>query len=338
MNLNHLRTYFAIGAFIFTAMSVRAETMPTIVNLEYVKKAADAGAMIWDVRDAKSYLEGHIPGSVNMGDAGQVLRDPNREDFIPTLEVENLWNKTGLDVNQEIIVYGSRGNPYAYFGAYAITYFGGKDAKVFHDGIDGWKEAGNAVDQIPTILTPVKVGLKLRPNIAVTTQEMRQLFNNQMVQVIDARTPDEFKGNDIRAIRGGHIPGAINIPYEDNWKDPAAAIKLSKKQISTNAGMSLKDRLELSQLYSKLDPEKETVVYCQSGIRASETATVLKTLGFKNVKVYESSWLGWASQLSAPVDNETYLNVGLLNSRIASMQNRINQLEEQLKAKADIKN
>jgi thiosulfate/3-mercaptopyruvate sulfurtransferase len=161
---------------------------------------------------------------------------------------------------------------------------------------------------------------------------MRKLYNNQSVQVVDARTFNEFKGNDVRAIRGGHIPGAVSIPYEQNWKDPATGSKLAKKEVKTNLGMSLKSKDELNALYSKLDPNKETVVYCQSGVRAAETATVLQNLGYKNVKIYDSSWLGWASHLASPVTDETYLNVGMLNARIGAMQNKINELEATLKA------
>ncbi|NBS74881.1 MAG: hypothetical protein EBT78_17430 [Betaproteobacteria bacterium] len=140
-------------------------------------------------------------------------------------------------------------------------------------------------------------------------------------------------GKDIRAVRGGHIPQAVNIPYEENWQDPSTANKLGKKLVSDKLGMSLKNNADLKKLYSKLDPNKETVAYCQSGVRAAETAVVLKNLGFKKVKVYDSSWLGWGKNLRATVTQETFLNVGALNAKMAAMQNKINQLEDALKAK-----
>jgi thiosulfate/3-mercaptopyruvate sulfurtransferase len=86
----------------------------------------------------------------------------------------------------------------------------------------------------------------------------------------------------------------------------------------------------LKRLYAKLDPKKETIVYCQSGARASETAGVLQQLGFTNVKVYDSSWLGYGNTLDAPAENVTFFNVGLLNARISALQERINQLEKEL--------
>jgi thiosulfate/3-mercaptopyruvate sulfurtransferase len=304
----------------------------SIVDLEYVKAAQQRGVIIWDVRASNQYLEGHIPRAINVGDIGTVLRDPNREDFIDLAEINSIFNKAGLDINKEIIVYGSRGNPYAYFGLFTINYFGGKQAKVFHDGIDGWADAGLLIEKTPSTLASINVRLIPQDNLVVTNEQMRKLYNNQSVQVVDARTFNEFKGNDVRAIRGGHIPGAVSIPYEQNWKDPATGSKLAKKEVKTNLGMSLKSKDELNALYSKLDPNKETVVYCQSGVRAAETATVLQNLGYKNVKIYDSSWLGWASHLASPVADETYLNVGMLNARIAAMQNKINELEATLKA------
>ena len=166
--------------------------------------------------------------------------------------------------------------------------------------------------------------------LRATTKEVVAGLSDPNVQIIDARTPQEFAGEDIRAIRGGHIPGAINIPYEQNWIDPETPAKLSRKQVTSNAGMSLKSVGDLKRLYARFDPSKETIVYCQSGARASETAGVLQELGFTNVKVYDSSWLGYGNTLDAPANNVTFFNVGLLTSRLSTLQERVNQLEKEL--------
>jgi thiosulfate/3-mercaptopyruvate sulfurtransferase len=312
-----------------------AQKNDAIIQTAQVQEAIARGAIIWDVRDEKSYLEGHIPGAINIGDAGNILRDANKEDYIATAKIQAIFNQAGLDVNKDVVVYGSRGNPYAYFGLYTINYFGGKQAQIYHDGIDGWKSAGLPLQKDRATLPAVSVVLVPQPQLLVSNEEMLKLAQSKSVQIIDARTPDEFSGKDVRAIRGGHIPNAINIPFEENWQDPATSLKLSKKQVSDNSGMTLKSQADLKKLYSSLDPNEETVVYCQSGVRASETATVLKNLGFKKVKVYDSSWLGWGNNLKAQVSDETFLNVGALNAKMAAMQNKINQLEEALKAKSN---
>jgi len=133
----------------------------------------------------------------------------------------------------------------------------------------------------PTKLPPVALTL--------TTERVGTLWTNDVVertraggaQIVEVRTPKECSGEDIRAIRGGHVVGAVSIPCEANWKDPATPAKLAAKQVSNKDGMSLKPADDLKALYAKLDPAKETAV-------------VLRDLGFSNVKVYEPSWLGYA--------------------------------------------
>ena len=303
--------------------------MGTIVDTAFVVEAQKRGAIIWDVRAAAEYQKGHIPGAISIGNAAQALRNPNTEDFLPVAQIEKTLSAAGLDPAKEIVVYATRGDANAYFGLYSIRYFGGTQGRVYHAGIDGWHAAGLEISTTTYTLPPV--ALKLTPSSAVSVDTPQMLAAQKKgVQIIDARTVGEFSGNDIRAIRGGHIPGAINIPYEQNWVDPDTAAKLARKQVADNAGMSLKSEQALKKLYATLDPEKETIVYCQSGTRASETAVVLSKLGFKNVKVYEPSWLGYAAVLNAPANNETFFNVGALNARLSAMQQRIEQLEREL--------
>jgi len=317
------------------SITAYAQKNDAIINTEQVQQGIARGAIVWDVRDEKSFLEGHIPGAINIGDAGNTLRDPNKEDYIATDKIQKIFNDAGLDINRDLIVYGARGNPYAYFGLYTINYFGGKQAQVYHDGFDGWKSAGLPIQKERQTSAPVSVTLVPQSQLVVSNTEMLKLAQSKSVQILDVRTPDEYSGKDIRAIRGGHIPNSVNIPFEDNWQDPATAIKLGKKQVADNSGMTLKSDADLKKLYANLDPDKETVVYCQSGVRAAETAVVLKNLGFKKVKVYDSAWLGWGNNLKAPVADETFLNVGALNAKLSAMQNKINQLEEALKAKSN---
>ena len=306
----------------------------TIVDVAYVQAAIQRGVQVWDVRDARDYAKGHVSGALSLGDAATLLRDPNSEDFISTSRIEALLGAAGIDPARETVVYGSRGTWNAYFGRYTLRYFGGDKVSVLHDGLEGWQAAGLPVSthSVPTSFVKLKLKLSPQPEVAVTTAEMIGRLNSPAVQVIDVRTAKEFSGEDIRALRGGHIPGAINIPYEQNWVDPETLLKLAKKQVSDSSGMVLKSSTDLKSLYAKLDPEKETVVYCQSGVRASETAGVLEQLGFKKVRVYDSSWLGYGNKLDAPADNATVFNVGALNSRLAAMLARVDVLEKELAA------
>ena len=303
-----------------------------IVDVAQVQDALQRKVQVWDVRGDKDFAKGHLPGALSAGDAATVLRDANAEDFLPTEEVAKILGAAGIDPARETIVYGARGTWNAYFGRYALRYFGATKVSVLHDGIEAWQAAGLPLATGAAQATPVKLTLKPQPALAVSTQDVLARLGRADVQIVDARTPKEYAGADIRALRGGHIPGAVNIPYEMNWSDPETLQKLARKQVPDSRGMTLKAEPELKALYARLDPEKETVVYCQSGARASETAGVLEQLGFKNVKVYDSSWLAYGNKLDAPANNATVFNVGALNGRLAVMQARIDTLEKELAA------
>jgi thiosulfate/3-mercaptopyruvate sulfurtransferase len=302
-----------------------------IVDTAYVEKAAKSGALVWDARDESDYAAGHIPGAVNIGYVGDVFRDSNREDPPSAAAASKIFGGAGMDVlGREVIVYTNKGDSFAYYGARMVEYYGGKHAKVYHGGIEDWKAAGMPLEKTATRLAPIALALTTEGKGALGNKELVERVKSGSAQIVDARTPKEYSGEDIRAIRGGHVPGAVSIPYEQNWQDPATGAKLAAKQVSNRDGMALKAADDLKKLYAKLDPAKETVVYCQSGVRASETAAVLRDLGFKDVKVHEPSWLGYAGVLSAPADNEVFVNVGALNGRIASLQNRVKDLESEL--------
>ncbi|HEY6133443.1 MAG TPA: rhodanese-like domain-containing protein [Rubrivivax sp.] len=323
-----VRGLAALSLMLASAAAVAAE----IVDAAYVEAALARGAVVWDVRDAASYKDGHIPGAVNAGELGAVLRDPNREDWLPTSQVQAVLGKAGIDpLQREVIAYSRLGDPNAYHAQAGLRYFGARSAKVFHGGLDAWQAAGKPVAKEATVLPPV--ALTLAPPAAsevLWTPAMIERIKARGTQIVDTRTPKEFAGEDVRAIRGGHIPGAINMPFEDNWVDPQTGTKLASKQVNTRAGMSLKPTEELQKLYAGLDREREVVVYCQSGVRASVTASVLRDLGFKDVKLYEPSWLGYAGTLSAPAEREVFFNVAALNGRLAALQGRVGELEAEL--------
>ena len=314
----------------WVATTAAAAGSSVIVDTTYVADAAKRNAIVWDTRGAAAYKQGHIPGAINIDDIGVVLRDENTEDYVAIEDLERILGAAGIDPAREIVVYGAKANPYVYFGLVTLQYFGAANAKVYHGGIDDWKSSGQPVATEPTRLAPVALKLTPHPEMLVDTAEVVRKLKDPNVQIVDARSPKEFKGEDIRAIRGGHIPGAVPIHYMENWVDPDTQVKLDKKIVANKDGMNLKSRAELKALYAKLNPEKETIVYCQSGIRASETATLLKEIGFTQVRVYDSSWLGYGNTLDAPADNVTFFNVGAMQGKMTAMQKRIEGLEKEL--------
>lgn len=303
---------------------------PIVVDTEFVAKALARNAIVWDVRGEDDYRRGHIPGAVNIGDIQAELRDGNTEDYLPVAQLEKILGNHGIDPAKEIVLYGAKAMPQAYFGHVTLRYLGAAQAYVYHGGIDDWKAAGRETSTQASTLPSIALKAKIDPSVLVSTQDVVRKSIEGNVQIVDARSTKEYNGEDIRALRGGRIPGAINIPYETNWVDADTPRKLQRKQVSNKDGMNLKDEAALKNLYAGLDPNKETIVYCQSGSRASETATILHNLGFKDVKVYDSSWLGWGNEFSAPVESVTYFNVGRVSNMLNQLQGRVDAMEAEL--------
>ena len=316
------------------ALAAAAAGAQTIVDLDYVRQAVNRGALLWDARDEDAFAKGHIPGAVNLGDPTLTLRDTLTEDYLPSAQIEKSLGAAGIDPAREIIVYGDRGLPSAYFAHLTLRHFGAASARVFHDGIDAWRAAGMPVSSRPVKPTPVALKLAAQAGVIVSTKEVVAALKRSDAQILDVRTVKEFRGEDIRAIRGGHIPGAINIPFEQNWIDPDTRAKLRAGRVKDSAGMALKPRAELMTLYEKLDPARDVIVYCQSGNRAAQSAAVLADLGYRNVRVFDSSWLGYASWLSAPAEDEVWTNFGALLTAVKGLENRFGELERQAAARA----
>lgn len=329
-SIRHLLAGCAVVAASLTSGFAGAAAPDPIVDTAGTEAAVARGAIIWDVRTEEDYRKGHIPGAVNVDDVLVQLREPRSEDYLPIPQIAKLLGDAGIDPSKEIVLYGGKATTAAYFALVTLQWLGADRARVFHGGIDDWKAAGRVVATDATRLPAVPLALSPRTDRIADTREVIAKLNRPDVQIIDARTAREFSGDDIRALRGGHIPGAVNIPYEANWVDPDTPRKLARKQVTNKDGFDLKTGDKLKALYEGLDPTKETIVYCQSGVRASNTAAVLQSLGFTRVKVYDSSWLGYGNALDAPADSVSYFNVARVNSLLNALQSRVDDLEAQV--------
>jgi thiosulfate/3-mercaptopyruvate sulfurtransferase len=323
-----LIVFSAALALLVSSVSSRAAE---IVDAAYVASALQRGAIVWDVRSTEDYAMGHIPGAVNLGNI-KFLRNPNTEDYIPTADVGKLLSSGGIDFSKEIIVYSRMGDPYAYWGLTTVQHFGGKNGKVFHGGLDEWQGTGQPISKDATKLPAIKQNVTINPAVHVYMAEVVSKIGKSAVQFVDTRTVAEYNGDDIRALRGGHIPGALNIPFQQNWVDPDSEAKLAKGEVRTRDGMALKSLAQLKELYASLDANKDTIVYCQSGGRAAMTAVVLRSLGFKKVRVFEESWLGYGNNLSAPAEAVQFFNFETLNGKIKSLEANVKTLTAEIKA------
>lgn len=140
----------------------------------------------------------------------------------------------------------------------------------------------------------------------VSTHDLLVRLNQPWVQLIDVRSADEYAGRDIRALRGGHIPGARSIPLAG--ADPAAIAA------------------ELEPHLRVLDPRKETIVYGQDAADARPIAAWLESQGFRQVRLYPGAWRTWGNALELPAADEHFADVAALRDRIAELQRALQRL------------
>ena len=311
-----------------------AFTGSVIVDTDYVLKNKDKpGVVLVDVRPASDYKNGLITGAAALSDKpGEViLRDVDAR-ILPVKKMEKILGDAGLTRENEIILYGAKGdtNPTVVF--WILEYLGVEKAKVYMGGIDDWIAGKNHITNEARKLPVAQFTAKVRADRIATTEYVKKNLKNKDVQFLDSRTVQENSGDDIRALRGGHIEAVnhVNIPYEQTWKDPETAQKLAEKTVKDRDGMSLKDAAALKELYKGFDTRKEVVAYCQTGTRSTWAYAVLRDLGYQKVRNYDDSWIVYGSEPELPAGNMSYYNFAKVN---AAMK-RLDALEKQVEAMA----
>ena len=303
-----------------------------IVDTDYVLKNKDKpGVVLVDARAASDYKKGLIPGAVVLGEKGGAvgLRDVDAR-VLPVNKLEKILGEAGITRENEIIVYGAKGDTGPDVVFWILEYLGAGKAKVFHGGFDDWTAGKHPLTNEPRKLPAAQFTAKVRADVVATTDFVKKNLQNKEIQFIDSRTAKENSGDDVRALRGGHIAAAnhVNIPYESAWKDPEAAKKLAEKTVNDREGMALKDAAGLKELYRGVDPNKEVVAYCQTGTRSTQTYAVLREAGYKKVRNYDDSWIVWGSDRELPAKNVSYFDFVKVN---AAMK-RLDELEKRIDA------
>jgi thiosulfate/3-mercaptopyruvate sulfurtransferase len=319
-----------IGLVLVLSVAGSAFGAEVIVDTAYVASQKDkAGVVVLDARAERAYSAGHIPGAITLGGRGAaaVLRDVNAR-VLPVKTLEKILGEAGLSRDMEIVVYAGKGDTSMTVPFWILEYLGAEKVRAYWGGIDDWKAAKQPVTADGRKLPAAKFAAKVREDRYASTEYVKANVKNANVQIVDSRTPKEFSGDDIRALRGGHVPRAILIPFEQNWADPEAAKKLAERKATTRDGMALKDEKALREIYKGLDPKKDVVAYCQTGTRSTLTYVVLRSLGFEKVRNYDDSWIVWGSRLDLPVESASYYDFVKVNAALRALDDLERQVED----------
>lgn len=246
--------------------------------------------------DTAAYEEGHLPGAIGFNWTTQ-LEDQLTRDLPSKAQWDQLLSDAGIGNEHRLIIYGDNNNWFAAFGLWIFEIYGHQNVQLMNGGRKLWlaenRPLSKDVPQHPkTQYKSSDANLGLR----AFYHEVRQALQDGNTQLVDVRSPDEFSGKVIAppgmtetAQRGGHIPGAKNIPWSQAVKEDG----------------TFKSAEDLRQLYKGrgIEDGKEVIAYCRIGERSSHTWFVLKyLLGFPNVRNYDGSWTEYGSVVAAPIE------------------------------------
>ncbi len=249
--------------------------------------------------DVLLYETGHIPGAVKV-DWHTELNDPVTRDYVDGERFARIMADKGISRDTTVVFYGDKSNWWAAYALWVFTLFGHPDLRLLDGGRAKWQAEGRPmttdVPSRPTTEYPVVE--RSDADIRAYRDEVRDHLGKPL---IDVRSPGEFSGELLHmpdypqegAVRGGHIPGAKNVP----WGKAAAE------------DGTFRPRAELEALYESeagLSSGDDVVVYCRIGERSSHTWFVLtQLLGYERVRNYDGSWTEWGNAVRMPIERGT---------------------------------
>jgi thiosulfate/3-mercaptopyruvate sulfurtransferase len=250
----------------------------------------DPNIVVVDLRPAEAYSQGHIPGAISLPAESLALAITDEAEIGPwqTRTVE-LLGSLGISPGNVVISYDDNGNFAAARLYWVLKHFGHEQVAVLDGGLSAWTVLGQPLASEPTSRPATVYSGTVKPERLATWKYVLDHLGDPNVQILDVRPPAGYTGENPGALRGGHIPTALNLNWNNN--------------VQAEAPRTFKSLAELQALYDGigLDRSKEIIVYCTSGLLSANTLFVLDMLGYPRVRLYSASWGEWGNREDLPV-------------------------------------
>ncbi|MDG6908281.1 MAG: sulfurtransferase [Nitrososphaerota archaeon] len=250
-----------------------------------------------DYDPSPNYNQGHVQNAV-LFDWKRDINEPVSRDILTQQQLESLFGRNGIADNTTLVLYGDFNNWFAAFAFWVFKYYGVKDVRIMNGGRKKWIDEDKPLNkEVPNFpQTTYKVS-NIDTKLRVYLDDVKEALGKKNIGLVNVRGPKEFSGEVLappeypteHAQRGGHIPGAQNIPWGQAVKEDG----------------TFKSVEELENLYKPkgITPGKQIITYCRIGERSSHTWFVLKyLLGYPNVRNYDGSWTEWGNIVRSPIE------------------------------------
>ena len=287
-----------LGAYYPEDVLVGPEWVET--RLEWFdSEGTDARLLEVDVNTA-FYDAGHVPGAIRV-DWQEDLRSEDAHDILGPDEMESFLGACGVTDETTVVVYGDNSNWFATHLYWQLTHYGHPDVRIMNGGREYWVEHGYPTSTASVTPPAATYGKTLdhpaRPDVRAYRDDVREALDTD-VRLVDVRLPEEFRGEIVKppgidegAVRGGHVPGAVNVFWAENVRPDGR----------------FKPPDELRTVYEShgITPDDEVIVYCRIGERSSVTWFALtELLEYERVRNYDGSWTEWGNMIGVPIEND----------------------------------
>ena len=272
-----------------------------LVDTEWVSKNPPSGKIKLvevDYDPENGYRKGHIGGATLIW-WKRDINDPVTRDIVDKKQFEALMSRNGITPDSEVVLYGDFNNWFAAFVFWVFKYYGHKNIKIMNGGRKKWElEKKPYTTDEPQVAPSSYSAQPPDEGLRAYLFDVRRALDKNDTVLVDVRSPKEFTGEITappeypmeHAQRGGHIPGANNIPWATAVNDADGTFKTME---------------ELRQNYTPkgVTPDKDVICYCRIGERSSHSWFVLKyLLGYPQVRNYDGSWTEWGNMIGNPVE------------------------------------